>query len=49
MCFYADDRLLKHTDLDALQWDADRAVCLFSMFGLKANKDKTKFMVVRGT
>ena len=48
MCFYADDRLLEHTDSDALQRDMDRVVTLFSMFRLKANKDKTKFMVVRG-
>ena len=48
MCFYADDGLLEHTDPDALQRDMDRVVHLFSMFRLKANKDKTKFMVVRG-
>ena len=48
MCFYADDRLLEHTDPVALQRDVDRVVVLFSKFGLRANKDKTKFMVVRG-
>ena len=44
----ADNGLMEHTDPDALQQDVDRVVHLFSMFGLKANKDKTKFMVVRG-
>ena len=48
MCFYADDGLLEHTDPVALQRDVDRVVVLFSKFGLRANKDKTKFMVVRG-
>ena len=47
MCFYADDGLLEHTDPVALQHDMDRVVVLFSKFGLRANKDKTKFMVVR--
>ena len=32
----------------ALQRDVDRVVVLFSKFGLKANRMKTKFMVVRG-
>ena len=48
MSFYTDDRLIEHTDPKALQKDVDRVVDLFIMFGLKANKDKAKFMVMRG-
>ena len=48
MCFYADDRFFEHTDPVALQHDVDRVVIFFSKFGLKANRIKTKFMVVRG-
>ena len=32
MCFYADDGLLEHTDLDAFQRDVDRVVTLFTKF-----------------
>ena len=38
-----------NTCLVALQHDVDRVVVLFSKFGLRANKDKTVFMVERGT
>ena len=48
LSFYADDGLLEHTDPKALQRDVDRVVDLFALFGLKANREKTKFMVVRG-
>jgi len=48
MLFYADDGLLENSDAVALQRDIDVMVDLFVGFGLKANKDKTKFMVVRG-
>ena len=46
--FYADDGLVENTDHRALQRDLDNMVALFARFGLKANRDKTKFMVVRG-
>ena len=48
MCFYEDDGLLEHTDPVALQRDVYRVVVLFSKFGLRANRMKTKFMVLRG-
>ena len=47
-CFYADDGLLEHTNSTILQSDLDIIIQLFSQIGLKANVDKTKFMVVRG-
>ena len=48
MLFYADDGLIENSDETALQRDVDAMVNLFAKFGLKANREKTKFMVVRG-
>ena len=47
-CFYADDGLLEHTDSEKLQSDLDIITELFGRVGLKANAEKTKYMVVRG-
>ena len=47
-CFYADDGLLEHTDSEKLQNDLDIIIELFGRVGLKANAEKTKYMVVRG-
>jgi len=46
--FYADDGLLENTNPEVLQRDLDEIIALFSQVGLKANENKTKFMVVRG-
>ena len=46
--FYADDGLLEHGEPKRLQRDLDRLVDLFAHFGLKANRGKTKYMVIRG-
>ena len=48
LSFYADDGLLESEEPRELQRDIDRAVELFGKFGLKANSQKTKYMVVRG-
>ena len=47
LSFYADDSLLEHTDLKALQHDVDIVFDQFVLFGLKANREKIKFMVIR--
>ena len=47
-CFYADDGLLENSDPDLLQRDLDAIIKLFGKVGLKANEEKTKFMIVRG-
>lgn len=43
MCFYTDDGIIERIDPVALQHDMDRVMILFSKFGLRANKDKTKW------
>jgi len=48
MSFYADDGLVENSDPRKLQRDMDEMVGLFAKFGLRANREKTKFMVVRG-
>ena len=47
-CFYADDGLLENTEDEVLQEDLDEIIKLFGRVGLKANEQKTKYMIVRG-
>ena len=46
--FYADDGLLEHKNVKAIQTDLDEMVKLFERVGLKTNEVKTKWMIVRG-
>ena len=46
--FYADDSLIESANPRELQRNLDQIVELFAFFRLKANQDKTKFMVLRG-
>ena len=47
ICFYADDGLLENKNPKQLQRDLDQFIHLFKKVVLKANKIKTKFVVVR--
>ena len=46
--FYADDGLLENSQHEALQCGLDAIIALFAQIGLKANKKKTKYMIIHG-
>ena len=46
--FYADDRLLEHTNAEDLQEDLNKIIGLFERVGLRTNETKTKYMIFRG-
>ena len=46
--FYVDDGKIENTDLVALQKHLNMLINLFNEFGLEANEDKTKVMILRG-
>ena len=47
--FYADDGLIESANPQELQRNIDPIVKFFAVFGLKANRDKTKLMVLCGS
>ena len=46
--FYADDGLIEHNNSIKVQHDLDILIRLFQKMGLKTNKKKTKYMILKG-